>query len=343
MDERLTNLYLSRILSGYYFIFYNGSRFKVKYPDIHIKYEAEIIADQEFENLKYEGWYTRETILHKLIELGVWSPNGDMLIKQLENQIDDYKVGLYKEQINPKKVKEFRKKLETTRSQLVKLQFKRYSYDNITIEGYCEGIKNEYLLIHSVYNQEGKLHLKQELSFPEFNGIANEISSVNIGITDFKKIARSDLWRNYWYANQDKVFDQSVLEWTDEQKTLVNLTRMYDNARESMDAPSDHVYEDDDMFDGWAILQKREREKEKNKKRTEENLSAKHANAQEVFIMADSREEAKSIYGINDNEGMGIIKERNRFLSRQNQEIDGSKLPDVIRDTTIKSNQHNRK
>jgi len=38
MEERLISLYLSRILSGYYFIFYNNKKYKVKYPNIHVKY-----------------------------------------------------------------------------------------------------------------------------------------------------------------------------------------------------------------------------------------------------------------------------------------------------------------
>jgi len=338
MEERLINLYLSRILSGYFFIFHNRSRFKVKYPDIHVKYESEIIADREYEDLKYEGWYTRESILYKMIEMGVWSPSGDSLIKQLEKQIDDYKVGLYKDHINPKKAKEYRKKLTNTRKQLAKLQIKRYAYDPITIEGYCEGIKNQYLLTHSVYDESGQLYFVNNFSSSRFQIISSEISEQNIDIADFKKIARSDIWRNYWYANQDKVFDRPVIEWTDEQKTLINLTRMYDNARESLESPAEYVYEDDDMFDGWAISQRREHEREKDRKRTESSISSKHAKAQEVFIMAESKEEAKSIYGINDVESMGIIKERNNYIVR-NTEVDASKLPDAKRDTTIKGNQ----
>ena len=50
---------------------------------------------------------------------------------------------------------------------------------------------------------------------------------------------------------------------------MVSFSRMYDGAYGSPECPPDKVIEDDDMFDGWLIDQRRTREKEQSVKRAE--------------------------------------------------------------------------
>jgi hypothetical protein len=167
-----------------------------------------------------------------------------------------------------------------------------------------------------------------------------------IDITTFKAIARSDQWRNYWSANNELLFDKATINWTDEQKTLVVLTKMYDSAYEHPECPSDNVFNDDDMFDGWMIFQKRESEKIKNKNRTEKMLEGKKLDkAGEIFIVANSQEEAKNIYDLNDHSSRHIIREREHVIKNSSQEINDGNLPDVQRELVVQANQQykNRK
>ena len=340
MDSRLINLYLSRILSGYYLFVFNEKKYKLQYPSIHIKYEAEILAEEEFDKLKFVGWHTRESIVYEMVRIGIWHHNGENELKKLDKQIEDYKVGLYQNHINPKKVKEIRKSLQNTRKSYEKLYNKRHCFDHITIEGYCENIKNEFLLTNSIYDSSGNLFFQNNDEYSIFNAMSFEIAKNNIDIPTFKQIARSDLWRNYWSSNQGNLFGQPVINWTDEQKTLVVLTKMYDGARESMDSPPEHIYEDDDMFDGWMIHQRRENEKTKQNNRLEKQLPGKLNKAGEVFLMASSKEEAENIYNMNDNQSRGVIKERQNFINKnKDKEINVTELPDVKRDIIIQSNE----
>ncbi|NCA30865.1 MAG: hypothetical protein EBS93_09130, partial [Chitinophagia bacterium] len=133
---------------------------------------------------------------------------------------------------------------------------------------------------------------------------------------------------------------------TDEQKTLVVLTKMYDSAYQHPECPPDSVIEDDDMFDGWMIVQKRENEKIKNKNRTEKMLEGKNLNkAGEVFIMANSQEEANNIYDLNESASRHIIKERESIIKQSQGIIDVAQLPDIQRNLTTLSNEQfkNRK
>lgn len=339
MDSRKLTLYLSRILSGYYIFIFNGLKYKLEYPTIDIKYEADIIAEAEYEDIKYSGWPTKESIVHDLIALGVWSPAQDTNLNQLEKQIEQYKVDLYKNFINPKKIKAIRKSLENCRQKYSQLYYKRHCFDHITIEGYCDQIKNDFLLKNSIYQNDRLCFLDSD-DYVLFKQVCDHIGSNTIDISDFKKIARSDQWRNYWSANKDNLFNNAVINWTDEQKTLVILTKMYENARENPDCPPDVVFEDDDMFEGWMIHQRKENEKAREKNRFEKTLPGKLNKAGEVFLSASSREEADHIYGMNDDSTRYVIKERESYIQKnKNREIKSSELPDVQRDLMAQSNE----
>jgi hypothetical protein len=93
-------------------------------------------------------------------------------------------------------------------------------------------------------------------------------------------------------------------------------------------------------------MQKRENEKTRNKNRTEKILEGKKLDkAGEIFIVANSQEEAQNIYNLNDNSSRHIIKERESVIKNTDQTIDDTKLPDVQRNLVIQSNQQfkNRK
>jgi hypothetical protein len=342
MTDDNNSLYLSRILSGYYYFILNNQKYKLVYPDISIRYQAEIYADEEKDSNKYNEWLTDEDIIDYLISHGMWSRDGDSNLKDIEEKIEDHKVDLYKNVLNPNNIKTVKRHLEGARKSYNRLYNLRHLFDHLTLNGYSESIKNQYLLIHSIYTNKdervfGSIEDSDNLML---NSFADHISSNIIDIKTFREIARSDIWRNYWSANKNAVFDKAVVNWTDEQKTLVVLTKMYDGAHEHTECPPDSVFEDDDMFDGWMISQRRENEKSRSKNRTEKMLEGKKLNrAQEVYLVASSQEEVKNIYGLNDNQSRSIINEREKIIEKTGQGIDHSHLPDIQRDLTVQTNQ----
>lgn len=341
MDQRTLSLYLSRILSGFYLFFHKAEKYKLIYPDIHVKYQAELYAQQEYEDNKFNTWLNEQDILYSLINLGLWSINGDDNLKKLETQIDDIKVDLYKNFYNPTKVKSLRRNLSNTKNAYFSNYNIRHSFDNYTIEGYLDSLKNQYILANSIYTTDNKLVFNdlEDINYLIFNSISNTISKDIIDTSTYRQIARSNLWSNYWSAN-NQIFDGPVINWTDEQKMLVMFTKMYDSAREHSECPPEKVFDDDDIFDGWMINQKRENEKTKNKNRTEKMLEGKNLNkAGEIFVMANSQEEAQNIYDLNDNTSRHIIKERESIIKRSPETVGADKLPDAQRQLTIQANE----
>lgn len=341
MDKQTINLYLSRILSGFYIFPFNERRYKLVYPDMNLKYMSEVYAATCYEQNKYSDWIYEENVVDYLVESGLWHYGGDDQLKKIEAQIDDNKVELYQNFLNPPKQKQVRKTLSSLKKNYNRLYNVRHSLDSLTPQGYSELLKNQYILIHSVYTTKDQRVFKSinSTDYQKLNDISNVLSEHNIDIETFRKIARNDIWKNYWSANKDHIFDNATINWTDEQRTLVVLTKMYDSAYEHPECPADPVFEDDDMFDGWMIHQRREGEKIRSKNRTEKLLEDKNlGKANEVYIMASSKEEAQSIYNLNDNTGMHIIKERSQMLV-PGKEIKESDLPDVQRGLQMMQNQ----
>lgn len=342
MDQKTIGIYLSRILSGFYTFIYNNKKYKLIYPDISIKYESELYAQQEYEYSRFNEWITEDIIIDTLVNLGLWTYGGDEHVKNLEKQIEDQKIELYQNFLNPPKLKNIRKSLSNLKKNYNKLLSVRHSLDQYTLEGYTNLLKNQYLLVHSLYDSKNNLIFDslENTDYALLSNLSAVISNNMIEIPDFRMLARSDLWRNYWSANSEQLFDKPTINWTDEQKTLVVLTKMYDNAYQHPECPSEKVIEDDDMFDGWLLLQKKESEKQKNKNRTEKMLEGKNlGKAGEIFVMANSQEEAQQIYDLNDNTSRHIIKERHSTIINSGADISDADLPDNKRNIVVQSNQ----
>ena len=341
MDKNTINLYLSRILSGFYIFFFQEKKYKLVYPDMELKYRSEVYATECYEQHKFQDWIFEDNIVDYLVESGVWHYGGDEQLKKIENQIEDNKVSLYENFLNPPKQKQIRRTLASLKKNYNRLYNLRHSLDALTAQGYADLIKNQFILIHSLYTLSNNRVFRsvRNTDYQKLNEISNILTEYNLDIDVFRKIARHDVWKNYWSANKEHIFDKATINWTDEQRTLVVLTKMYDSAYEHPECPLDPVFEDDDMFDGWMIHQRREGEKTKSKNRTEKLLEDKKlGKANEVYIVASSKEEAQSIYNLNDNTGMHIIKERNRTLI-PGKEIKESDLPDVQRSLQMMQNQ----
>lgn len=340
MDDKDLNIYLSRILSGFFIFIHNNITYKLIYPDINIKYQADLYSENERENNKYNSWLNDQEILYYLISNNLWTHNGDDELEKLSKQIEDYKVELFKNFLNPSKYKSIKKNLQNFRSSYNKLYSTRHSFDHLTLDGYCDILKSQYILIHSLYDQNNNriFNNLENSNYLELNSISHIVMKNSIDIFIFRKIARSEIWKNYWSANKDKLFDKPTINWTDEQRSLVIMSKMYDSAYEHTECPTDKVFEDDDAFDGWMINQRRENEKQRSKGRAEKMLQGKGLDkAQEVFIMANSQDEANDIYNLNDNVSKSIIKERNNIIS--NRTIQDSDLPDVRRNLMMEQNK----
>ena len=332
---------LYRIFAKKIVFFYKNERYELQSSNIDLKYNAQLLYDNIINDEKFNDWIRQEYLDNLLINLGLWNTETFKVLKNIEKSMDDAKVSLFQNCLMPSKCKSVRKTLDSLKRQYNKIMGHKYEMMSNTLEGYASGVKQEYIICNTLYKNNKLIFNKNttndQNSYMFFNELLNEINKCNIYMDTYKEIARHHLWRGYWNCDKNNVFPDSIIDWTEEQRSLVNVSIMYDNVYSHPECPSDSVINDDDMLDGWMIYQKRKNEKAKKTEQLDK-LNPKLKNAQEVFVMSESIEEAREIYDLNDNVGMSKIKSKFSYIDKvgEAQEFD---LPDVQQDLQMKMRQ----
>jgi len=331
MNENDKELLLYRITSGKTIINYANEEYILMSPTMEIKYKAALIYNNIINDEKYEEWFREENAENLMIGLGIWNINTKNQLASFEKNLDNLKVELFNNFMIPSKSKDIRKRIKTTKENIATIYSSKGHFISHTLEGYANSIKNEYIICNTLYKY-GKLVFdnNDNKSYTLFNSLVSYIDKNMISTEEFKELARSALWRGYWNAGKNNIFDKAVTLLTDEQKALLNISRMYDNIYEHPDCPDDKIIDDDDALDGWMILQKRKHEQDKKKNQFDAaNPTLKDSG--EVFVMASSKEDTESILDMNTAESKAAMKEKFDYIQTKETVQDGE-LPDVRRD-----------
>ena len=121
---------------------------------------------------------------------------------------------------------------------------------------------------------------------------------------------------------------------------MCSWSNTYSSALSSQSPPDLSVLDDDDMFDGWFISQR--------KKDAEEKINVENSkinNSQEVFVVAETLEDAKKINQSNSIHSKMIKKERFNATEKAGEAgINHGQLPDVKRQilSELQSMQRNK-
>lgn len=331
MNDNDIELLLYRIISGKTIFNYNNEEYTLYSPSIEIKYRASIIYDNIIQEEKYHDWLREENCEHLMISLGIWNISVPKQLKTFEQSLDDLKVNLFSSFAVPSKVKDIRKKIKTVKENIHKIYSSKNEFVSHTLEGYASSIKNEYIICNTLY-KDNKLLFQNNSnkSYTLFNNLIYYIDRLIITTEIFKILARSNLWRGYWNSGKNNIFDNCATSLTDEQRALLNISKMYDNIYEHPECPDEKVIEDDDALDGWMILQKRKNDKERKKAQFDAS-NPNMKNAGEVFVIPESQDEREQILEMNSIESKISLKEKFGYLNKHGKAEDGV-LPDVQRD-----------
>lgn len=339
MTDAEVELLLYRIFSGKLYFFYKNEKYELRSPTIDIRHEAQLLYYNTINEEKYNDWLREDNLEKILITLGLWTMDTTTILKSLHKKNDDLKVSLFNQRALKDKTKENRKNLNNCNDQINSILRKKHEMFSHTLEGYASSIKNEYIVCNTLYKNDKKVFntdlYNDQNSYTLFNTIISEINNYMIDTATFKALARSNIWRTYWNCNKQNIFANSVSDWTFDQRTLVSISRMYDNVYEHPDCPEDDVINDDDMLDGWMINEKRKIEGKKKQQKMD-NLNPKLQKAGEVFLMANTKEEQEEIMALNSDESRNRLKQRAAYLNQNNTATD-FQLPDVQMDLKSRS------
>ena len=255
---------LYRIILNYYYIYLNNQTYKIiSCPSWNVRYESEILYDKIIEENKYNQiWLTPEQIELYLLDNNIWNQNYENILKRLDTDIEDLKIDIYKNFYNTKSKEKFKKKLKTLYKQQNDLKNKKDCMNYLGIKDYALSIKNEFIIRYSIYNMNNTLVFDptmDDYNHSQLQGFVREIIDNSINPNDMRALARSDFFRGYASSSN---LEKSLIDMTEEYKYLVNLYKMYDNARQHPESPDEDIINDDDALDGWFLYQQRKAKKE---------------------------------------------------------------------------------
>lgn len=329
-----------RILSGHLRVNISGEIFIIKGNTSQQKY----IAEEVYESLrdKYQGDLLSDDELYDwLIANKYWSFEEDDKLKTFKKNLEEFQVKLFELGFKGREKQITKKAIAHTKSELRKLNEKRHIFDNLSASGCATLEKNKYLVGLSICNDKGTPILNEfdflTHSFPLLDKIIIEINKQTITVEQYRKMARSEPWRQYWGAKDgvSSIFNCSASELTEEQLNLISWTRLYDSVFQHPKSPPQDVIEDDDCLDGFLIKDRREREKEQGLTIDDIVKNEKIRGADEVYVALASdldveptAEESKIIYEMNSPQAKSVIRQRNAYVEKHGT-VNQEELPDV--------------
>lgn len=317
--------YVNKILSDVDQCKIYGREFLLREPSTFDKWRASQIYQETHEKAVAARLFSDDEISSLLILNGMWSLEEENKIKALTDDLPELKVKCFQSSLKNNERTVIKQAIKDTKDKIEELMTKKHIFDFLTCSGLAYTAKNKFLVGCSIYYASGKKYWSSHKGWERPDNLIDEVVSYlntsRITDTIIRELARSDPWRSIWNSAKHSgrgVFDKAAVDLNDYQKTLIQYSKMYDTIYENAEV-SEEVIEDDDMLDGWMIVQKRDREKDSTKKMIEDKIgnNAKIANGEEIFIMADTEEDAKKIVDCNDIGGKIAFHQRMQQIKKE--------------------------
>jgi hypothetical protein len=302
--------FVSRIRSGFIKINYKNLKLKVFPPTIEDELECNEVCINSYNSSLDDGIKTQDEMGEWMMDRGLWSEKDNQKEKGLNKDLEHLRVEIFNARNNQSMKEKIRTYLRKGEQQLNEHLHKKNIYQENTCEGLALLEKSLELIRRCTY-VGSELYDFESVDIREiWHLFYNNTCSDN----QIRDIAKSEPWRSIWIlrdSNSYELFSNNGRELSVDQKNLLVWSRMYDNINESPDCPGDDVIDDDDMLDGWFILQRKKRDKEKLESELDNTINhPKLQNASEVFLMAKTDEDAERIDTINDLTGKMVKRER---------------------------------
>lgn len=340
MQQHLRDFFVSRVCAGFLRFTKRDLSLRIYPPTDDVLYEANHEYIQAYQEAKLQGIKDEDEIVLDLVDMGLWNDAMEDDFKKLPEKIEELKVGLLNYAFRPVEREKVRKMLNGCKTEYARLHNIRHSYDYNTCEGSASVVKWQYIIENSTRYSDGRPYGWEELSPMELLAYWQENTLPDSVI---RELAKTEPWGSLWSIKKKngKIFEEPF---SHEQRSLIMWSMTYDVVHESPDCPQEEIIEDDDMLDGWFIVQRRKRLKEKSKDYADNLITNKKiAGADEIFVVARSAQEIDSINSLNDVRGEIVRKQRLNQIKKQG-EVPFVMLKDVqqrIRtEFTNKESQH---
>ena len=330
MELRDREFFVCQISAGYIKYRTEGIVLCVHEPNLDELYDAREVYNQAYEEAEFEGIYTAEEMFDVLRKYELWSDKEEAILEGLPKEIEDFKVKMFENLLKSKAREKLREHLKKAKNQLWEIVAKKHAYDLFTCSGYASYARECWIVEHCT-RLNGVVYNWRDI---DLNEVINFIHQSRPSEEQIREIAKTDPFRTCWGCSKEQVFSQKGVELTDAQKGLILWSKLYDGVHENPDCPSEDVIQDDDLFDGWLIFERRKRETEKNKNSAE----AYDMDADEIFIPIETDEDLRRVDGMNDETSKMVVNQRHKQIQEAGS-LKHADLADVRRDLQVQANE----
>ena len=343
MDDIYYEKVLNRIIQGRLRIKLGDLVLFIHEPDPDLVEESFDIYHETYEKAFFAGVFVEQEILEILLENDLWSPANDKAADDLEKKIEDLKVEAFKSHYDKKKLLNIKRQIRQAEHSMGDNRYAKKQLDHASCKGAASFARQAWVVSKTTKMADGSLC---DFTKIPISCVLELYGKETIDTATYRKIARSEPWRSMWQASikQGNIFGKPTCRLDKNQLALTSFSQMYDNVYESPESPKAEIIDDDDCLDGWFIVQRREMEKSKKEKEKDSLISnQKIANSQEVFLMADNKEHAQEIYGLNSPNQRNIVRNREKQImdhaQKTGENLHFKELSDVKSERMLHANQ----
>lgn len=338
-------LVIARVIAGCLRFSFEERWYLVRQPTRLRRYKAQQVFQEASGEGAEEGLLSDAEIDQMMRSQGLWSEDDDKAVKTLQKDVEELKVGLFKAFFKSREREATRIGLHAAKSELARLLNRKNSYSHMGFTGYAQVARTRYLVGSGLRDDRGRRVWKGDDFYREESSLLDAsveaYSDAAISDVVMRAVARSEPWQVVWNNRSAcaDVFGRSAVDLTDEQRHLLSWTQLYESVQEHPSPPGDEILRDDDAFDGWLIIQRRERERQRREATAEAALSGmKLPDSGEIFIVAETEEDFKNIESLNGPQAQMIKKERLAHIAKKG-EVEEQNMPDSRREIQLMANR----
>lgn len=277
--------------------------------------------------------YNKTSLAIYLVKDDMWNTSKEDELNRVKDNLDEAKVQIYKNRHTDKTVTILRAKIDQLNAQIATLLGEKHHYDHFTAEFVADQAKERFLVGCSLWPNRKKHWREPLLDYKRPDELVEQIMLQRevLSESDIRSIARSGQFRQLNLRRSPIHELQEAIQWHS----------MYNSIYKHPECPEEFVFDDDDMMDGWVILQRRKSEKNKLEKKAE-SIASRHKNAGDIFIQTGQQEDGsflspEDVLKMNSEEGLRRLKERSRFIKEKGT-VHEIELPDVRQELEMKLN-----
>jgi hypothetical protein len=299
MKHHEREFFIYMIRSGKIYIEKDNTTLIIHPPTIDQSFEASLIYDKAYKQAMIDGIMSEDEINEWMLESGLWSLDKDKKSDGFKQDLEKLKIEIYNNRSDSKLREKIRLYIRSGEKQYAEHLREKTQYYQNSREGYALSEKVSWIIKNCTY-KNNKLYDFKDISL---SYVIDEWQNSILSESIIRELAREEPWKSLWSIRENigiKLFNNTDgQELTQNQKHLITWSQVYDNIQESIDCPTEEVIKDDDLLDGWFIVQSKKREKERLEKDFESKTqNEKIKNSSEIYVMAD-RNDPNSINKIN--------------------------------------------